>query len=189
MKELCFRTFSFCVLKDEEVMEYLKEVGPDTLMPCFSVNIKGNKSVELCNAVNTALFQSLRHTSDEHTAHRIPLIVTSSCKIPYKQSVAVSDFKKRLGVNLIVFLCYWFSCMLQILIIKSGFKTQKCTPFKHNEAGESLEVSIFLFFTVETWLLSTRSIPKILCFKSSTWYNSFFSFLFFSFLFYVIFFQ
>lgn len=87
-------------------MEYLKEVGPDTLMPCFSVNIKGNKSVELCNAVNTALFQSLRHTSDEHTAHRIPLIVTASCKIPYKQSVAVSDFKKRLGVNLTVFLCY-----------------------------------------------------------------------------------
>ena len=103
MKELCFRTFSFCILKDEEVMEYLKEVGPDTLMPCFSVNIKGNKSVELCNAVNTALFQSLRHTSDEHTAQ---LIVTASCKIPYKQSVAVSDFMKRLGVNLIVFLCY-----------------------------------------------------------------------------------
>ena len=106
MKGLCFRTFFSCILKDEEVMEYLKEVGPDTLMPCFSVNIKGNKSVELCNAVNTALFQSLRHTSDEHTAHRIPLIVTASCKIPYKQSVAVSDFKKRLGVNLTVFLCY-----------------------------------------------------------------------------------
>ncbi|KAK2547035.1 L-tyrosine decarboxylase, partial [Acropora cervicornis] len=82
---------------DEEVMEYLKEVGPDTLMPCFSVNIKGNKSVELCNAVNTALFQSLRHTSDEHTAQ---LIVTASCKIPYKQSVAVSDFMKRLGWKL-----------------------------------------------------------------------------------------
>lgn len=149
MKELCFRTFSSCILKDEEVMEYLKEVGPDTLMPCFSVNIKGNKSVELCNAVNTALFQSLRHTSDEHTAHRIPLIVTASCKIPYKQSVAVSDFKKRLGVNLTVFLCYWFSRMLQILIIKSGFKTQKFPPFKNNEAGvsgESLEVSFFFFF-------------------------------------------
>ena len=148
MKELCFRTFSFCILKDEEVMEYLKEVGPDTLMPCFSVNIKGNKSVELCNAVNTALFQSLRHTSDEHTAHRIPLIVTASCKIPYKQGVAVSDFKKRLGVNLIVFLCYWFSCMLQILIIKSGFKTQNFHRSNITKLVflESLEVSIFLFF-------------------------------------------
>ena len=103
--ELCFKKFSSCLLKDEEAMEFLKEVGPDTLMPCFSVNIKGNKSVELCNAVNTALFQSLRHTSDEHTAHRIPLIVTASCKIPYKQSATVRDFKKRLGVRKLS----WFS--------------------------------------------------------------------------------
>ena len=81
-------------------MKYLKEIGPDTLMPCFSVNLKDNKSVELCNAINTALFQSLRHTSDKHSAHRIPMIVTASSMIPYKHSNAVADFKERLGVSL-----------------------------------------------------------------------------------------
>ncbi|XP_068716270.1 uncharacterized protein [Montipora foliosa] len=87
------------LVQDEEAMEYLKEIGPDTLMPCFSVNLKDNKSVELCNAINTALFQSLRHTSDEHSAHHIPMIVTASSMIPYKHSAAVADFKERLGLE------------------------------------------------------------------------------------------
>lgn len=80
-------------------MLYLKEVGPDTMIPCFSVNRKGNSDVELCNKINMALFQDLCHSSSEHTAHRIPMIVTASSLVPHKHSVAAPNFKKRLGVS------------------------------------------------------------------------------------------
>ena len=86
-------------VQDEEAMEYLKEVGPDTMIPCFSVNRKENKNVEKCNEINLALFQDLAHTSSEQTAHRIPMIVTSSSLVPHKHSVAVKNFKERLGVS------------------------------------------------------------------------------------------
>ena len=83
-------------------MEYLKEVGPDTMIPCFSVNLKGNKNVELCNAINSAIFNDLCHSSSEQTAHRIPLLVTSSSMVPHKHSNAVPNLKKRLGVSIIL---------------------------------------------------------------------------------------
>ena len=85
--------------QDEEAMLYLREVGPDTMIPCFSVNLKGNKSVDLCNAINMALFQDLCHASSEQTAHRIPMIVTASSLVPHKHSATVKHFKKRLGVS------------------------------------------------------------------------------------------
>jgi len=85
--------------QDEEAMLYLKEVGPDTMIPCFSVNLKGNQSVELCNAINTAIFKSLSHTSGEHTAQRIPMIVTSSSLVPHEDSAGAKNFKKRLGLQ------------------------------------------------------------------------------------------
>ena len=80
-------------------MLYLKEVGPDTMIPCFAVNLKRNKDVELCNAINMALFQDLCHSSSEQTALRIPMIVTASSLVPHKHSAAVPNFKKRLGVS------------------------------------------------------------------------------------------
>ena len=92
--------FPFYIPKDEEAMEYLREIGPDTLVPCFAVNVKGNKNVDLCNVVNTALFQNLHHFPGEQTAHRVPLIVTASSMIPDKKRLAVADFEKRLGVSL-----------------------------------------------------------------------------------------
>ncbi|XP_022786520.1 uncharacterized protein LOC111326721 [Stylophora pistillata] len=87
------------LVKDQEAMEYLLEVGPDTMIPCFSVNLKGNKNVEKCNEINLALFQDLCHTSSEQTAHRIPLVVTASSLVPHKHSAAVPNFKKRLGLE------------------------------------------------------------------------------------------
>lgn len=87
------------LIQDKEAMEYLKEVGPDTMIPCFSVNLKENKNVEKCNEINLALFQDLAHTSSEQTAHRIPMIVTSSSLVPHKHSVAVKNFKERLGLH------------------------------------------------------------------------------------------
>ena len=80
-------------------MEYLKEVGPDTMIPCFSVNVKGNKSVEICNAINSAIFEDLSHSSSEKTAHRIPMLVTASSMLPHKNSAALKKLKKRLGVS------------------------------------------------------------------------------------------
>ncbi|XP_067020489.1 uncharacterized protein [Acropora muricata] len=99
MKERILRKSNEPFFQDEEAMEYLREIGPDTLVPCFAVNIKGNKSVDLCSAVNTALFQSLHHLPGEQTAHRIPLIVTASSMIPDKKRLAVADFEKRLGLE------------------------------------------------------------------------------------------
>lgn len=85
--------------QDHEALEYLKEIGPDTLVPCFTVNRKGNKSIEECNSLNMAIFQDLSHSTGETTAHRIPMIVTSSSMLHHKHSSALKNFKKRLGVR------------------------------------------------------------------------------------------
>ena len=87
-------------------MEYLKEVGPDTMMPCFSVNLKGNNKAKMCNDINSAIFNHLSHSSSEQTAHRIPLLVTSSSMVPHKHSNAVPNLKKRLGVSMILACSY-----------------------------------------------------------------------------------
>ena len=85
--------------KDKEAMEFLREIGPDTLVPCFSVNIKGNKDVNICNQINDILFKDLVHTDDEMTAHRTPMIVTASTMLHHRHSSALTSFKKRLGVS------------------------------------------------------------------------------------------
>ena len=40
--------------QDDELMKILRRVGPDTLIPCFAVNIHGNKDVQIANEVNHA---------------------------------------------------------------------------------------------------------------------------------------
>lgn len=87
-------------------MEYLREVGPDTLVPCFTVNLKDNKSVEVCNAINMAIFQDLSHSSGERTAHRIPMVVTASSMLHHKHSSALKNFKKRLGVRKLLYTAF-----------------------------------------------------------------------------------
>lgn len=89
----------FQLYQDEEAMEYLKEIGPDTLVPCFTVNLKDNKNVDVCNAINMAIFQKLSHSSGERTAHRVPMVVTASSMLHHKHSSALKSFKKRLGVS------------------------------------------------------------------------------------------
>lgn len=64
--------------QDDELMKILRRVGPDTLIPCFAVNIRGNKDVQIANEVNQAVFNDLSHISAEETSKRIPLIVTLS---------------------------------------------------------------------------------------------------------------
>ncbi|KAL9973863.1 hypothetical protein ACROYT_G020369 [Oculina patagonica] len=85
--------------KDHEAMTYLTEIGPDTLVPCFTVNLKGNKSVDVCNQINMAIFQDLSHSTGDTTAHRIPMIVTASSMLHHKHSSALKSFKKRLGLD------------------------------------------------------------------------------------------
>lgn len=81
-------------------MVYLREIGPDTLVPCFTVNLKDNKSVEVCNKINMAIFQDLSHSSGERTAHRVPMVVTASSMLHDKRTSALKDFKMRLGVRI-----------------------------------------------------------------------------------------
>ena len=89
----------FQYYQDEEAMEYLKEIGPDTLVPCFTVNLKDNRSIDVCNAINMAIFQKLSHSSGERTAHRVPMVVTASSMLHHKHSSALKSFKKRFGVS------------------------------------------------------------------------------------------
>ena len=80
-------------------MAVLQEIGPDTLIPCFSVNISGNDDVNLCNAITTAIFNDLCHDSAEESEQRMPMIVTSSTMKDHQYSSALEHFKKRLGVS------------------------------------------------------------------------------------------
>ena len=79
-------------------MKFLQEVGPDTLVPCFSVNLRGNTDVDVCNAINTAIFKDLCHATADVTAHRTPLIVTTSTLEHLKHNNALKKLKKNLGV-------------------------------------------------------------------------------------------
>lgn len=65
-------------------MRILRRVGPDTLIPCFAVNIRDNKDVQIANEVNQAVFNDLSHISAEETSQRIPLIVTLSTMEAHK---------------------------------------------------------------------------------------------------------
>ena len=84
-------------------MGVLRKIGPDTLIPCFSVNISGNEDVNVCNAVNTAIFNDLCHDSAEESEQRMPMIVTSSTMKDHQYSSALEHFKKRLGVRKVKF--------------------------------------------------------------------------------------
>ena len=81
-------------------MKFLEGVGPDTCVPCFAVNLKSNKNdVNLCNAINTAIFKDLYHATYLVTPHRTPLLVTSSTLEDQKHNKALEGFKKKLGVS------------------------------------------------------------------------------------------
>lgn len=80
-------------------MYILKEIGPDTMIPCFSVNIRGNEDVKQCNDIVGAIFNDLSHASTEQFEQRVPMIVTSSTMQDHKYSLALKKFKERLGVK------------------------------------------------------------------------------------------
>ena len=80
-------------------MKFLQEIGPDTLIPCFSVNIRGNTDVNVCNAIIKAIFNDLCHATTEESEQRIPMIVTSSTMNDHKHCDSMEHFKERLGVR------------------------------------------------------------------------------------------
>ncbi|KAL4238903.1 hypothetical protein ACF0H5_003610 [Mactra antiquata] len=85
--------------KDGNAMKFLKNVGPDTLINPFAVNLKGNRDLDLCNKITYEVFRRLSHTrTKEEEIYRIPLILTSSKLHPTKFGVAVEQFKERLGL-------------------------------------------------------------------------------------------
>ncbi|KAL4238900.1 hypothetical protein ACF0H5_003607 [Mactra antiquata] len=85
--------------KDRDAMEFLKNVGPDTLVNAFAVNLKGNTNLDLCNKITFEVFRRLSHTrTKEDEVYRIPLILRSSKLHPMKFGVAVKQFKERLGL-------------------------------------------------------------------------------------------
>ena len=86
--------------QDKEAMAFLQEIGPDTLVPCFSVNLKEKSNdVDRCNAINKAIFNDLCHSTDQITARRTPMLVTSSTLEHHKHSKALENLKKKLGVS------------------------------------------------------------------------------------------
>lgn len=69
------------------------------------------------------LSQDLCHTSGEHTAHRISMIVRAFSLVPHKHSAAVANFKKRLGVSPACHLCSTIKHLSTINAVRCcGFK-------------------------------------------------------------------
>ena len=79
-------------------MDYLREVGPDTMVPCFSFNIKGNSDINLVNNIVQAVFKDLCMSDDRVSSFRFPMLVTASTYNHHIHSTALKQFKKRLGV-------------------------------------------------------------------------------------------
>jgi len=96
------------------------------LINAFSVNIKGNKDVKLCNKLNKLIYRMLSHSNTEKDVNRVPMILTQSEIDPKLSKRVVVNMKKRLGVNLFSLICYtdlkikkYFAliyCILRILI-------------------------------------------------------------------------
>jgi len=80
-------------------MSYLKEIGPDIMVSCFSINVKGNKEVKLVNDIVQAVFKDLCMSNDRVSAFRFPMLVTASTCQHHDHSTALKEFKKRLGVR------------------------------------------------------------------------------------------
>lgn len=92
-------------LQNAKAMDFLQEVGPDTLMPNFAVNFRTseglNESLELCNRLNDAVFKLNVHATDQISARRWPMLVTASYFAHHPGSGALKNLKKRLGVGTI----------------------------------------------------------------------------------------
>ncbi|XP_048584706.1 uncharacterized protein LOC5498142 isoform X2 [Nematostella vectensis] len=85
--------------QDAEAMEYLREIGPDTMIPCFSFNLKNNSDVNLCNDLVQAVFKDLCMSDDRVSSYRFPMLVTASTHPHHNHSISLREFKKRLGLD------------------------------------------------------------------------------------------
>ncbi|XP_067049281.1 L-tyrosine decarboxylase-like [Acropora muricata] len=89
--------------ENAKAMEFLQEVGPDTLMPNFAVNFKKsghlNDSVDKCNLLNDAVFKLNVHATDQISARRWPMLVTASYFAHHSGSGALKALKERLGLS------------------------------------------------------------------------------------------
>ncbi|KAL4225690.1 hypothetical protein ACF0H5_016379 [Mactra antiquata] len=84
--------------EDPVAMEFLKVIGPDTLINAFAVNLKDNTDLGVCNNINFEIFRRLSHTNPHENVMRVPLILTSSQLRPMIFGKAVKQFKERLGL-------------------------------------------------------------------------------------------
>lgn len=84
-------------------MEYFKEVGFDIMILCFFVNVKGNKSVEICNVINLVIFEDLLYSLSEKMVYCILMFVIVLSMFLYKNSVVLKKLKKWLGVSGVLF--------------------------------------------------------------------------------------
>ncbi|KAL4229059.1 hypothetical protein ACF0H5_012097 [Mactra antiquata] len=96
-KHIMYKEFDD-IQMDPVAMEFLKEIGPDTLINAFAVNLKGNTDLEKCNKITLEVFRRLSHTNPYENVMRVPLILTNSALHPMKFGRAVRQFKERLGL-------------------------------------------------------------------------------------------
>lgn len=106
-------------------MEYLREIGPDTMVPCFSLNLKGNTDVNLLNKIVEVLYKDLSMSDDRVSSYRFPMIVTSSTYTHHYHSIALKQFKKRLGVR---YYTYVMHCVVELNEARRGNVTSKDIP-------------------------------------------------------------
>ena len=94
-------------------MQFLTEIGPDTFINTFVVNVKNddgtiNRNVDVANAIQNDIFKKLSGYVGRSTK-RIPMFLTTSNFNSIKYGKALDEFKKRLGV------CIAFLYTLEII--------------------------------------------------------------------------
>ena len=99
---LCFVFFH----KNDNAMQFLGEIGPDALINTFVVNVKNddgtiNRIVDVANAIQNDIFKELSGCVGRSTK-RIPMFLTTSNFNSIKYGKALDEFKKRLGVGILV---------------------------------------------------------------------------------------
>ena len=87
------------IVKDQTVLNFLAEVGPDAMVNSFAVNIRGNTDTLLANKLNHMVFQRLSYTSSLKKNHRrVQMYITKTERNEVMGMEALNSYKKRIGL-------------------------------------------------------------------------------------------
>ena len=86
------------IYRDKEVRNFIKDIGPDTLINSFVVNIKDNTDVKLANKLQVALSDAMNIYVGTDSC-RVPLMVMQSSLDAKKHGEGLRSFKRKAGLS------------------------------------------------------------------------------------------